>query len=366
MVERSHIRGLDGLRAGACLAVFAVHWQQITGAKGNLGPIELPNLLENGNTGVALFFLLSGLLLGLPYWRANADRPFSLPRYARTRAARILPAYYLCLTALVLVRSHWHSPQQLADTALHYVFLHNLAEFSIYSLSDPFWTIAVQVQFYALFPLLLLLTRPARRSPALGMGLLLALAAASYFAHRAVMEHYQPPQTHYVLSHSLLAHLPLFLMGFAAGPLMPRTGDPTRRRAAWDALLWLSAAGIIAVLGIPALDERVSIPHGRYNLPYVPLLLLAIILSAPRAPLAGAILEWPPVRLLGVISYGVYLYHLPCLRVLSHLMQRADASPAEHPALLAALGLALSITAAALSWIVLERPILRWSRGRAG
>jgi len=68
MQSRRYIAGLDGLRALAALAVFGVHFQQITGVAGRVGPFDVQTLLANGNTGVCLFFVLSGFLLSLPFW----------------------------------------------------------------------------------------------------------------------------------------------------------------------------------------------------------------------------------------------------------------------------------------------------------
>ena len=207
--RRSYIPGLDGLRAVACLAVFGVHFQQITHVGGRFGPIDVKTLLANGNTGVALFFVLSGMLLGLTFWKG--EHRFSLKRYAMNRASRIAPAYYLCLTALVIHEAHFHTPREITDTVSHYLFAHNFAEYSIYSLNDPFWTIAVQVQFYVLFPLMILLLKPVRPIRPLAVLLVIGMAGGCYLAHRAVMLHFQPREQDYVLSHSLLAHLPIFL-----------------------------------------------------------------------------------------------------------------------------------------------------------
>ncbi len=117
------IDGLDGLRALACLAVFGVHFQQITGMTGQLGPFEFERFLLNGNTGVSLFFALSGFLLSLPFWRGDLGvpgRPW-LARYIRSRVGRILPPYYLCLTVLVIHQRHWASHDELLDTLSHYL-----------------------------------------------------------------------------------------------------------------------------------------------------------------------------------------------------------------------------------------------------
>ena len=112
--SRSASRGTN-YRSGwtpafACLAVFGVHFQQITHAEGRIGPVDLGHLLENGNRGVCLFLVLTGFLLSLPFWRADnhpATRAISQSgwlkhAHVRNRMARISPAYLPCLAVLVV------------------------------------------------------------------------------------------------------------------------------------------------------------------------------------------------------------------------------------------------------------------------
>ena len=67
-----------------------------------------------------------------------------------------MPAYYVCLTALIIMGRDGGT----VDIALHYAFLHNFSEASIYSINEPFWTLAVQAQFYLVLPVLLLMLAP--------------------------------------------------------------------------------------------------------------------------------------------------------------------------------------------------------------
>ena len=374
---RSPLAGLNGLRALACLAVFGVHFYQKTGVSGNLGAIDIARLLENGNTGVALFFILSGFLLGLPYWSSQQAAGFidrDLKTYIIKRLARILPAYYLCLSALVLLQGHLSSPKEFIDTALHYLFLHNYTEFSFYSINSPFWTIAVQAQFYVLLPLLLILLSPLRPKKSIAFAATLVLAAGAFAGHYWLMTKTQSvdpwplsrqiiQRNGAVLSHSVLAHLPHFLLGLAAGyiGILLNTNSGNRAQAKrWmcELIFWLSAVVIIAVLG-SALDEMFSISHGRYNLPVVPVLITALIVCAPETVIGRGLLENYPLRQLGVISYGVYVYHLPCMNVVARLMNRWEINSADRWAIFALLSFAVTLVIAMGSYLIVERPILR-------
>ena len=219
------LRGLDGLRGLAALAVFGVHYNQIVDVDVQIGPFDLYLLLVNGEYGVALFFILSGLLLSQPFWKSllyGANWP-DTRAYVKRRLARILPAYYLALTVLIILTGYWRYSEAWMDILLHYSFLFNYAEFSIFSINPPFWTLAVEVQFYCLLPLLFLLLRRLSRRNIVGIILLLSVVAYGLnfwlvssidkiilWPGSSTLTWIRPYGA--VVTHSLLAHLPIFLL----------------------------------------------------------------------------------------------------------------------------------------------------------
>lgn len=374
-----HLAGLDGLRALACLAVFLVHFHQLSKVEANLGPIQLGRFMENGNTGVAVFFLLSGFGLSLPLWSGQLERdPVGwLGKFFRRRVLRIVPAYYLCLTVLVVLQRKWQSGEGQLDTALHYLFAHTFREDTFYSINNPFWTIGIQAQFYLVLPVLLLGAGLALRGRAARLALWTGLSVGSYALHWMVMEHGDAWLTARgctalvsahptVFSHSLLAHLPVFLLGIVAaglvGPLAQR--GRASRGALAEGLFWISAVLVLATIATP-LDDRLQVPHGRYNWPFVPILIGVMILLVPHAERARRLMEWAPLRWLGVISFGVYLFHLPCQKLVARLLERAGSSASEQWLVFGLASLALSIAAAAASYWLWERPLLGWLGGRS-
>ena len=375
----SRIAGLDGLRALAALAVFSVHFNQIVRLDQQLGPFDIARLLANGEHGVSLFFTLSGFLLCLPFWQALAAGG-GLPNlkvYVLRRAARILPAYYGALTLLVLLSGMWRFPPVLPDIGLHYAFLFNLTEFSIFSINAPFWTLAVEVQFYALLPLMFgLIAKAASRWR---LGSIVALGVGTYFAHywlmssvtRIVIWPFEPMLIWIrpygaVLSHSVLAHLPHFILGVIAGCLHLKTERLVSTDRVWlqrisEPVFWCALVLVLVFTGTP-LEEPIQIPYGRYGLPLVPLLLAVMIGSLPLTSWARRCFDARPLRGLGIISYGVYIYHLPCLTLIDRIMARNGWDAAEHPFTFAAAGLTLTVLVAAVSFTVLERPTIRAAR----
>ena len=374
LTERTpRVPGFDGLRGIACLAVFAVHFQQHVRLSAAFGPFELPRLLENGNTGVALFFALSGFLLGLPLWECiHSHRDFPpLRAYWAKRLARVVPAYFICLTALIVLNRHWENPDPWRDIVLHYTFLFNYRQASIFSINPPFWTLAVEVQFYLLLPLFFLLVR--KMQPTAGGICLLAFAMTSYLVHWLVMDSWpvagdgmtrESPVLHY----SVLAHLPHFLLGSAAGvlylSLRKRVYAPSLQVVS-DLIFWLCGGLVLMTLATP-LDDVLELPYGRYNWPFVPAMLTAMIVFAPFSLLARALLESFALRMLGMISYGVYIYHLPLQNATGRYMKALALNPVEHWMLFGMVSLILTAFVAALSYSLVELPLQRLVRRSIG
>jgi peptidoglycan/LPS O-acetylase OafA/YrhL len=360
----AHIPGLDGLRGLACLMVFGVHFGQITHLSGNWGPFGLGRLLANGNTGVALFFVLSGFLLSLPYWQARA-RGLPAPRPGRflaRRAARILPAYFVCLGALVVANRHWQETDGGLDILLHVLMVFNFREASTLSINPPFWTLAVEMQFYLLVPLLFLAVRPAGRWQSFCALLLLAVAA--YLAHWHRVGGVAAPPAHH--TYSLLAHMPHFILGMLTACLCLRRLDAAPRKPAAsavqaDMLLLLVLALLVLILSTP-LDDALQLPAARYNLPFVPLLLCGLVVLVATGRLGRLIFDHPLLSGIGVVSYGVYIFHLPVQHVAARLMGRLALRPDEHWLLFGAVSLAVTLTVATASYLLVERPVRRLVR----
>ena len=374
--KEKRLPGLDGLRALAALSVFGVHFNQIVQLDFHIGPVGIYRLLANGNHAVSLFFSLSGFLLSLPFWKAiESGRPLpGMKRYILRRIGRILPAYYVALTILILLGGLWRIPGAGIDILLHYTFLFNYTEFSIFSINPPFWTLAVEVQFYILLPVFFLLVRRITHRNILWA--IVFVGAGAYAMHywlitsitHIVPWPYNPLLTWIrpygaVLSHSILANLPHFLIGVAMGRLSLyisqfHTAD-RRKKYAYEITFWFCLAGTLILLGT-GWNVKVSLPYGPYGLPVVPLLLAAMIFTAPLTNVARRFLDGLLLRKLGAISYGFYIYHVPCLNYLDRTMTKSGIDAAEHWILFGCAGIILTIVIASISYVVVEKPCLRY------
>jgi peptidoglycan/LPS O-acetylase OafA/YrhL len=374
---------MDGLRALAALAVFGVHYNQIVRLDYLLGTFSLYTLLANGNHGVSLFFSLSGFLLSLPYWKAiQKQAPFpDLKAYLLRRAARIIPAYYMALTSLILLGNLWRMPHAHADIVLHYTFLFNYTEFTIFSINPPFWTLAVEAQFYMLLPCIFLLIRTFPPRTSWEIGVLLVLGAGAYAVHfvlmttvtRVIPWPLNPWLTWIrpygaVLSRSVPASLPHFLIGLAAGKLyldFCRKKDSSSRviRRINESVFWASLLAVLLLIGTGYAD-KIEAPFSPYGLPTVPMLLAAMIFTAPFTRMAGKILDSFPLRRMGLISYGFYIFHLPCLTALDRFLSARGMDAAEHWLLFGAVGLMISILVATVSYVAVEKPVIYFAHSR--
>jgi len=244
------LKGLDGLRAFAALAVFGVHYNQIVDIDHVIAYFDIGQLLANGEVGVLLFFSLSGFLLSLPFWShylSGTKKP-NIKRYIMRRLARVMPAYYVCLTLLILFNNHWRLAGSFTDIALHYSYLFNWFEFSILSINAPFWTLATEMQFYLILPLFMLWL--GRGHSLLKMGVLIL---ASYTIHFAVQDNLKQiiawPWNDWqiwlrphgaVISQSLFAHLPHFLLGTLAAWFTTKHVKAMAQFKYADLVFWIS------------------------------------------------------------------------------------------------------------------------------
>jgi len=342
--------GLDLLRGVAALSVVLFHlWLYARPAPSAAVHGLTDTIWSAGRLGLVLFFVLSGYLLYRPWVQArrNATAPPSLRTYLRRRAARVLPAYYLALAgSIVLLAGAAGTPGvRLAPPellALFAVFAQNLSPATIMKLDPPMWTLAVEVAFYLLLPLLGALMMRARRPVVVP----LAAAATGLLYDWAIAGHgLSQPWTK-----ALPALLPLFAVGMLIAHLRPtvRPSRSTRRGL-------LIAAGALVVAN--AAWHQVGAGHLGLVLRDVPAAAgFALLICArdcdPRRNVIARALSW-----IGIISFGLYLWHVPVIWWLRsmHLL-------ALDPVTALPVVLSLSLALASASWYLIERPVMRRTR----
>lgn len=158
----TRVEGVDALRGLAAIAVFVCH---IGGYWGFLElPGKLPQLVATGAHGVDVFIVVSGFCLALPL--AGHRRALRVPQFYGRRAWRILPPYYVALAiaaVLALVPATWHltvaRQASVGDVLLHLVTGQAWVPGEVGTINGSLWSVALEVQLYLLFPLLVLAWR---------------------------------------------------------------------------------------------------------------------------------------------------------------------------------------------------------------
>ncbi len=411
VVEPRRYGALDGMRALAAYGVLATHTGFNTGRSLDSGPFA--PLLARLDFGVTVFFLLSGFLLYRPF-AASAiagTRAPDVRRFYLRRALRILPAYWLA----VLVTLSWLS-ERSADGGDYASYLLLVQTYNHHNL-DPsltqMWTLVVEISFYAVLPPLALAVRGRRGGgSAVGrqLALLLGLVAIAVGSGIAAHQGWHAGQESLIW---LPANLDWFAAGMALALLscLPAAGAAGRVGAAGIAgrIDAAGASGRVGAAGISGRVEAVAnrvaglarevaeapgtcwaiggllfwtatlpvggprnllVPTGwewtaKHWLYALAALALLLPLTLGSGGLIGRLLASAPMRLLGQLSYGVYLWHLPLLLAIQRgLGQHTFGGHFVQLFLLTGLA---ATAVAALSWFGMERPLLRLgSRSRGG
>jgi len=307
-----------------------------------------------GGYAVDLFFVLSGYLITAIILRNSRERGFLLNFYAR-RGLRIWPIYYLCLLALTLAAPvlAYGGPHAHLEGLPYYLtytqYIQLYWQRPPAKLDLPFyhtWTLAIEEQFYILWPALLCLVGRRGLVPAVGAFLAASLAArACGFS------------TWILLGRSDGLVLGALLAGLLAARQQAPGGTRPLRR--WFALACLCGPALLAAGLLVA--HALRVPKGIWWVAINPLAInlfffgmVGLILCAAGSPALAALRD-RRLCYLGVISYGLYLYHVPLIRLMEVGCQRfgvAESAWIRVGAILA------SVAVAVASWELIERPIL--------
>lgn len=357
-----YLAGLDGLRAVAVFAVIAYHL--------NLG------FAPGGLLGVGVFFVLSGYLIThllVGEWERRGRIDFR--RFWLRRARRLLPALFLMLATVLAYVTLFDARALTAlrgDTLAAvlyfsnwwYVF-HHVSYFARFGPPSPLthlWSLAVEEQFYLIWPVALALGLAlARRRYLLVFGtVLLSLASALLMA---VLYHpgMDPSRVYYgtdTRAFGLLLGAALALMGIDG------KGPASRTRWVREILGFLGLAAILLMIWRTNEYQTFLYRGGMLLLSLATVAVVAALVH--QQSLVGRLLGVQPLRWLGVRSYAIYLWHYPVIILTSPRVDTGSPSPVR-----ALLQVLLSIGLAALSWHFLEEPIRQgalrrlWARGWA-
>lgn len=400
---------LDGLRGIAVLMVFLRHAWSFGGspryALGN-GDVALSTLLSILGTGVELFFVLSGFLVARRFVAAAElgwARP-SLRRYARDRVFRIVPLYWVMLVLVPLVMTPWLVTENLVYSldglGAFVTFVPMLSamfpwSFNQFFAISPVWTLTIEVLFYALVPFTALWFARRRWMVALPASLALSLGWLAFLRSGigtdlaiwfgSIGNPVLPGRDfgRIVLS----TQLPTFAFAFAAGmtvaAIVVARDNASPAATAPAGARWLVPGGVIVTaavlwtLGTIEQHEGLADPFvlvrsdepaalAFYFMVHVApvvgfgLVLAGLVLDQRPHPIIGA----APLRALGIMGYGIYLWHFPVLFGQTGLRWIQDLDPAVRVPVSVAFGGATVIGLSLITWFAVERPMIERGKRR--
>jgi len=342
--------GLDGVRALAVAGVVLYH----------AGVSWVPG----GFLGVDVFFVLSGYLITsmLLVERAGSGR-IDLGRFWRGRARRLLPALALVVLFALIATStiaRDDLARTRADALASVVFMTNWQEiisshsyfnaFGRPSLLQHLWSLAVEEQFYLIWPLLLV-----GGLRWLGRRRMFALTALGALASTGLMwalydPNLDPSRVYYGTDTRSSTLLVGALLAFAWPATRLHTVSSARARNVLDAVGVAALAGILAVFWRAA-DYDPWLYRGGFLLVAICAGLLVAVAVHPAARL-GTILGSRPLRWIGVRSYGIYLWHWPIME-----LTRPRVDVPWHGPLLVTAQIGLTVAIAAASYRYVEHPV---------
>jgi peptidoglycan/LPS O-acetylase OafA/YrhL len=360
--ETPRLGVLDGMRG---LAVLLVLWYHVWEISWLTPPPWLAFLPATGFVGVTLFFFLSGFVISYPFVRSQASAvpPPSWRHFAWRRFIKIVPSYALSIAVAYALGYAQRQPNAstFPDLVTHLLFVHTWFPDRFGTINGVLWTLAVEVEFYCVFPLV---WWAFRRQPWLTAAAMIAIA----WAWRASMAHCCYHTIFAQYEENLPGYLDIFAFGMLGAQLFVAGGRNTARLRLLGPLVAIGGFAMLWNLlqdcfAYRFFDQWSSV----WQVGHRPLLGVAFILIALGSLVSPrwwqAVLDNPPLRFLATISYNLYLYHQIVAReLLRHHFPAYSGDPHYDPkwqvryteaAFAATIALAAAVT------YLFERPLLQ-------
>jgi peptidoglycan/LPS O-acetylase OafA/YrhL len=339
---------LDGLRGIAALAVVTTHVSFTTARStqpGVLGPI-----FARFDFGVTLFFLLSGFLL----YRPMVDEQRAPATYAKRRALRVLPVYWATVVVTFLVLPA-NAHLGLRQWVLQLLLLQSYTGDIFHSGLTQFWSLATEVAFYVLLPLLAWVMARVRR-PELVLTVMAAIGISwTIYAER-------------VLPLASNLWLPGYLDWFALGMLLAllhargsRLMDDLAAAPGTCVSVGLLLFGLAATpLGGPLTLQtgthlEITTKHVLYGLSAL-WLLIPIVFARPQGNPWSRLLAVRPLRLLGLVSYSLFAVHQIVIYYVTEPI--AGGEFRGHFGSMWLTTVVISLAVSGLVWVLIESPAI--------
>lgn len=356
---------LDGLRGVAILLVYIFHYGG--GLRSPHAAVRgLGYFAEAGWTGVILFFALSGFLITGSLWDSR-EQPHVLRNFYLRRVLRIFPLYYaVVLIALFAAVARGNRVGELGPVFLYAGFMQNLPGCVTKALLPVsplplfhLWSLAVEEQFYILWPALVLLSRVRSRALHISLWIVALSEVFRILTHLPIV----PPQFAVTQDPSLFTHAGTLALGAALA--LALRGPYWQMVERWAVTAFFSGIGLYLLISWRSGSFYLSAyPQFTIGLLGVGIASAAIIPIAMRTGRLRMVLSSAPLRFLGKISYGFYIFHIfiePLIDVLGEHAVHATSGGAYQLARFL-IGFPVTVLLATLSFYLFEQPILAYKK----
>lgn len=345
--QLSRIEALDSARGWAILGVIAMHVSQAAPLPAGI----LHSLAANGDMGVELFYVLSAFSLTMMLHARAAAGQYNLAGYFIRRFFRIAPMFWVALLLATLIffgkHSFW-SPDGIGwtEVVLTATFLHGIHPNSINAVIPGGWSVAVEVMFYLILPVLCKYATNAISAlkwslVCVGIYFLFGNVAQAYF-NQALPENARYLANIYSWYMSFPAQLPVFMMGIVAFLVVKEERfKPVYAYA-------IAGAGCLLLISMPIQAENHMLPR---HFLWAAVFALFIVANVQRP---FYLFDNPLMRLFGRISYSAYLLHFFVLIYVGKVFRHAMIQPELKFSLLYLVVIGITYFMAAWSYRVIE------------
>lgn len=282
---------IDLARTVAILLVTTYHLSRVYPVDAKIGAFDLYGLFRHGYLGVDIFFVVSGYVMAMTWERQTGNFATRARSFLRSRLLRLMPAYIVAImfwVAVITATGFAQKPVGPFHIVSHLIFTHTFFPSSFFSVSGVMWSLAVEVHFYLLFPLLALLSW--RQRCWLVSFCILAAGAATLFV----------PQSHpflYPLRWNVITFFPLFMLGV----FIHETRDWKLQDNGW--IFWPIIAGaVVFMMMVEPFDTNVVL-----RLALGGAIGLALVAASPFRSAEG--LAANAIKAIAAASYSIYLYN---------------------------------------------------------
>jgi peptidoglycan/LPS O-acetylase OafA/YrhL len=310
-----------------------------------------------GSLGVAAFFALSGFCIHLSFVR---DPESSWGSFFKKRAWRILPAYlfWVSVLSVVYIFDSALLPWQfsLVQLSAHLVFVHNLNSDLIFGINPSLWSIAVEVQLYLLYPILIFLSR--KYSWPVAIGIAASIELILRFPYGLLV-----PQFSWPFGIPSLGFTPIYVLSWSMGAW---TGERYSKELGLPLAkipIWLCVLAMVASWSFRPASSFTFLLASLSTCVWISKNIEEV--RGESVPCFGARTDFvkQAMESIGVWSYSIYLVHQPVLHVFSDFLRRQTLFHSLLQfALCVLMGFPVAVAISYLSYTFIEHPFMRYGR----